>query len=182
MSTSKSSSSSTSSARASTSGPAPPPVQTADGREEHIEFLKTLLNRNVRVFVLDSRMFWGTLRCTDWEANIVLQHTYEYRIPTEEQIHQQQIARAQQVSAVSPSLASMGLGSDDDNPNANANGSQANQGGHMSGDAMARALRKGKQNDDNELVDMSCRYLGMVVIPGEAITKLELDEFVSQQT
>lgn len=34
-------------------------------KEEAAEFLRSLLNKNLRVTTTDSRMFWGQFKCTD---------------------------------------------------------------------------------------------------------------------
>lgn len=34
-------------------------------KEEAANFLRSLLNKNFRVTTTDSRMFWGTFKCTD---------------------------------------------------------------------------------------------------------------------
>jgi hypothetical protein len=36
-----------------------------DGKEEALDFLRSLLNKNLRVITTDGRMFWGALKCTD---------------------------------------------------------------------------------------------------------------------
>ncbi|KAL2161552.1 hypothetical protein VTH06DRAFT_8114 [Thermothelomyces fergusii] len=103
-------------------------------KEEAASFLRSLLNKNFRVTTTDSRMFWGTFKCTDPESNIILQHTYEYRYPS-----------AKQVSA-----AAAGTGD-------------------------------GQSRDQSKVrVDMTSRYLGLVVIPGKHIARIEAEEFVSQ--
>ncbi|KAL2200024.1 hypothetical protein P885DRAFT_58212 [Corynascus similis CBS 632.67] len=105
-------------------------------KEEAAGYLRSLINKNFRVTTTDSRMFWGTFKCTDPESNIVLQHTYEYRHPTA-----QQVANAASATA---------------------------QGG-------------GDQESETKLkVDMTSRYLGLVVIPGKYITRIEVEEFLSQ--
>lgn len=42
------------------------------------------------------------------------------------------------------------------------------------------AKAAGEAHGDNVKVDMSSRYLGLIVIPGHHITKLEVEEFASQ--
>jgi hypothetical protein len=37
-----------------------------------------------------------------------------------------------------------------------------------------------KEEDKKVVRDMTSRYLGLVVVPGEYITKIEVEEFVSQ--
>jgi len=34
-------------------------------KEEATEFLRSLLNKNLRVTTTDARMFWGQFKCTD---------------------------------------------------------------------------------------------------------------------
>ncbi|KAI4864975.1 Sm-like ribonucleoprotein [Hypoxylon rubiginosum] len=97
-------------------------------------FLKSLLNRNLRVYTTDGRLFVGTFKCTDTHSNIVLSLTYEYRQPS-----QQKLAE----------LA----------------------------EAVAASAESGK---GTVAADMPSRYLGLVVIPGPHIVKMEVEEFASQ--
>ncbi|EXM11960.1 hypothetical protein FOIG_01416 [Fusarium odoratissimum NRRL 54006] len=94
--------------------------------EKARECLSSILNKNLRVYTSDGRLFWGALKCTD--PNIVLAHTYEYRQPS------------------------------------------------------SREREKAAEKADGETVkvDMTSRYLGLVVIPGEHIAKMEVEEFASQ--
>lgn len=39
------------------------------GKEEAAEFLRSLINKNLRVTTTDSRMFWGQFKCTDPVSN-----------------------------------------------------------------------------------------------------------------
>ncbi|KAI8959686.1 hypothetical protein F5Y11DRAFT_332316 [Daldinia sp. FL1419] len=95
------------------------------------EFLKSLINKNLRIYTTDGRIFIGTFKCTDTHSNIVLSLTYEYREPS-----QQKRAEAE------------------------ASGSASGA--------------------DKITMDMSSRYLGLVVVPGEHIAKMEVEEFTSQ--
>jgi small nuclear ribonucleoprotein (snRNP)-like protein len=92
------------------------------------EYLATILNKNLRVYTSDGRLFWGTLKCTDPDRNIVLAHTYEYRQPS------------------------------------------------------AREREKAAEEAEGQSVklDMTSRYLGLVVIPGHHIVKMEVEQFASQ--
>ncbi|KAK3996126.1 hypothetical protein QBC44DRAFT_318199 [Cladorrhinum sp. PSN332] len=103
-------------------------------KPEASDFLETLLNKNLRITTTDSRMFYGSFKCTDPESNIILQHVYEYRPPT-----QQQIAAA---AAAQSASGSTGAG--------------------------------------NLKLDMTSRYLGLIVVPGHHIVKIEVEEFASQ--
>ncbi|KAI1774721.1 Sm-like ribonucleoprotein [Hypoxylon cercidicola] len=102
-----------------------------DAKAEAEEFLKSLLNKNLRVYTTDGRLFIGTFKCTDTHSNIVLSLAYEYRQPS-----QQKLAEAAAASA-------------------------------ESGKSTVAA-------------DMPSRYLGLVVIPGHHIVKMEVEEFASQ--
>ncbi|KAK7914262.1 N-alpha-acetyltransferase 38-B- NatC auxiliary subunit [Apiospora marii] len=91
-------------------------------------YLNSLINKTLRVYATDSRMFVGTFKCTDANRNVVLALTHEYRQPSQKQLAE-----------------------------AAANSS--------SGTVKA---------------EMTSRYLGLVVVPGEHIVKMEVEEFVSQ--
>ncbi|KFZ06516.1 hypothetical protein V501_07347 [Pseudogymnoascus sp. VKM F-4519 (FW-2642)] len=89
------------------------------------DYLNGLLNKSLRVTTTDKRMFLGEFKCTDSDRNIIIAHTYEYRLPSESSI-----------------------------PQASGAGSVT--------------------------LEMTSRYLGLVVVPGEHITKIELEQFASQ--
>jgi len=73
------------------------------------------------------------------ESNLILQHTYEYRPPT-----QTQLSKAAAAAGIAESLGE-------------------------------------SNNTDNKLkFDMTSRYLGLVVVPGRFIVKIEKEEFASQ--
>ncbi|KAI0187881.1 hypothetical protein EV127DRAFT_139877 [Xylaria flabelliformis] len=94
-------------------------------------YIKSLINKTLRVYATDGRMFIGTFKCTDTDRNVVLSLTYEYRQPS-----QQKLAEAAAAAASSSS--------------------------------------------ETVKADMTSRYLGLVVIPGEHIVKMEVEEFTSQ--
>ncbi|KAI8684689.1 Sm domain-containing protein [Fusarium sp. LHS14.1] len=96
--------------------------------EQAREYLSGILNKNLRVYTTDGRLFWGALKCTDPDRNIVLAHTYEYRQPSSRQ----------------------------------------------------RAEAAEKAGGETIKLDMSSRYLGLVVVPGHHIVKMEVEEFASQ--
>ncbi|KAG6009754.1 hypothetical protein E4U21_001503 [Claviceps maximensis] len=89
------------------------------------DYLSSLLNKNLRIFTTDGRLFRGSLKCTDPDKNIVLANTYEYRRPRDTQEQ--------------PPVA-----------------------------------------EHPDMEEMSSRYLGMVVVPGQHIVRMELEEFASQ--
>ena len=72
------------------------------------------------------------------ESNLVLQHTYEYRQPT-----------AQQVAEAAAAAA-------------------------------AAATAGSRESKDKIKLDMTSRYLGLVVVPGRHIVRIEVEEFASQ--
>ena len=111
-------------------------------------YLESLLNKNLRITTTDSRMFWGSFKCTDSvspvsppliqilpktfrsaspskECNVVLKNTYEYRPPQPPK--PEELATAKSIT-----------------------------------------------------MDMTSRFLGLVVVPGEHIVKVEVEEFASQ--
>ncbi|KAH9892965.1 Sm-like ribonucleoprotein [Xylariomycetidae sp. FL2044] len=102
----------------------------APEKAEAESFLKSLLNKTLRVNTTDGRIFVGTFKCTDTHRNVVLSLTYEYRQPS-----QRQLAEAAAAAAVDAETIS---------------------------------------------ANMSSRYLGLVVIPGQHIVKMEVEEFASQ--
>ncbi|KAK3329707.1 LSM domain-containing protein [Apodospora peruviana] len=103
-------------------------------KQEATSLLQSLLSKNLRVTTTDGRMFWGSFKCTDYESNIVLQHTYEYRHPSPVSV-----AAAQRVTTT-------------DNIS----------------------------HPTTFNVEMTSRYLGLVVVPGKYIVKMEVEEFASQ--
>ncbi|KAI1338292.1 hypothetical protein F5Y15DRAFT_124687 [Xylariaceae sp. FL0016] len=103
---------------------------SSDQSEPDESYLKSLLNKTLRIYATDGRMFIGTFKCTDTHRNVVLSLTHEYRQPS-----QQKLAEA------------------------------------------AAAL---SSDADTVKADMTSRYLGLVVVPGEHIVKIEVEEFVSQ--
>ena len=42
-----------------------PPSNQEDAKESNASYLRSLLNKNLRVTTTDTRMFWGTFKCTD---------------------------------------------------------------------------------------------------------------------
>lgn len=97
-------------------------------KAEAQSYLESLINKTLRVYTTDSRLFVGTFKCTDPQSNLVLSLTHEYRQPSQQKLLE----------------AAASLESD--------------------------TLR----------AEMTSRYLGLVVVPGEHIVKIEVEEFVSQ--
>ncbi|THY35200.1 hypothetical protein D6D01_01510 [Aureobasidium pullulans] len=95
---------------------------------EATEYLTRLLNKTLRIHTTDSRIFVGTVKCTDQERNIILSLTHEYRQPP-------------------PSVVE-------------------NAAMQMEVDGV----------EGNVKVDMLKRFVGLVVVPGRYITKIEVEE------
>ncbi|KAG6093672.1 hypothetical protein E4U31_006686 [Claviceps sp. LM219 group G6] len=104
-------------------------------------YLSSLLDKNLRISTTDGRLFRGCFKCTDYDQNIVLSDTFEYR------------RRSSAPSEKAPETSS---------------------------DAALSAEAQSASADDGS-GDMSSRYLGMVVVPGQHIVKMELEEFASQR-
>lgn len=118
----------------------------------HINYLQSLLGRNLRIHTTDTRMFVGIFKCTDMvrlssspfptlnqfltsfdlkqDQNIILANTFEYRLPSQSAV--------QAAAAETTSTSADGAG-------------------------------KFK-------MDMTSRFIGLVVVPGQYITKIELEE------
>lgn len=107
-------------------------MNEAPTKAEAEAYLKSLINKTLRIHATDGRMFIGTFKCTDTDRNVVLSLTYEYRQPS-----QQTLTEAAAAAAMTDSSKTV-------------------------------------------KADMTSRYLGLVVIPGQHIVKMEVEEFVSQ--
>ncbi|KAI1425118.1 hypothetical protein F5Y12DRAFT_393301 [Xylaria sp. FL1777] len=108
-------------------------VTDAPTKAEAEVYLKSLINKTLRIYVTDGRMFIGTFKCTDTDCNVVISLTYEYRQPSQQKL----------IEAASAAAAA---------------------------DANSTTIK----------ADMASIYLGLVVIPGEHIVKMEVEEFTSQ--
>ncbi|KAI9712136.1 MAG: hypothetical protein M1812_006974 [Candelaria pacifica] len=95
-----------------------------------VSYLESLIGKQLRITTTDTRMFVGTMKCTDHERNIILALTHEYRHPP-----------AASVAAVATTSSSMG----------------------------------------NIKLDMTSRFLGLVVVPGQYITRIEVEEYPAQE-
>ncbi|KAI9807864.1 MAG: hypothetical protein M1825_005170 [Sarcosagium campestre] len=114
--------------------------------------LVSLLNRKLRVTTTDTRVFVGQLKCTDRDRNVILALTHEYRVPPP------------------PSLSSL--------PPASLKSAAVVEGefdrgeGSEAGGVTAEIAGRG----ETVWVDMTSRFLGLVVVPGRYITKIEVEE------
>ncbi|KAK3500580.1 hypothetical protein B0T13DRAFT_224887 [Neurospora crassa] len=144
-----------------------------EDRDDATDWLNSLLNKNLRVSVTDGRMFWGQFKCVDAESNIILHSAYEYRFPTSSQV----AAAITSSSSVTPtptgttitSSSALSAPSDSD-PSLPATPQEAYESATSSSSSSAGKVK----------VDLTSRHLGLVVIPGQYITKIELEEFASQ--
>jgi hypothetical protein len=50
--------------------PSPSPAE----KEENTAYLRSLLNKNLRVTTTDNRMFWGAFKCTDSVSHLHHHH------------------------------------------------------------------------------------------------------------
>ncbi|CAD0115087.1 unnamed protein product, partial [Aureobasidium uvarum] len=91
-------------------------------------YLTSILNKTLRIHTTDSRIFVGTMKCTDQERNIILSLTHEYRQPPASVV--QDAAYQMQLQGI----------------------------------------------PGNVKVDMVKRFVGLVVVPGRYITKIEVEE------
>ncbi|EAA35808.1 hypothetical protein NCU07497 [Neurospora crassa OR74A] len=145
-----------------------------EDRDDATDWLNSLLNKNLRVSVTDGRMFWGQFKCVDAESNIILHSAYEYRFPTSSQV----AAAVTSSSSVTPtptgttitSSSALSAPSDSD-PSLSATPQEAYESATSSSSSSSAGKVK---------VDLTSRHLGLVVIPGQYITKIELEEFASQ--
>ncbi|TGJ88476.1 hypothetical protein E0Z10_g316 [Xylaria hypoxylon] len=106
-------------------------MNEAPTKAEAEVYLKSLINKTLRIHATDGRMFIGTFKCTDTDRNVVLSVTHEYRQPSQQKLTEATAAAA-------------------------------------------------SENSQTVKADMTSRYLGLVVIPGEHIVKMEVEEFISQ--
>ncbi|RYP03954.1 hypothetical protein DL764_004788 [Monosporascus ibericus] len=131
-----------------------------DPAQEKVEaeaFLHTLINKTLRVHTTDSRIFVGTFKCTDpVRLDLLLSTSLRFCASggTDSGTHLQKsnVILAMTHEYRPPSTDKVG-------------------------EAAAAAAHSG---DDTVKMNMTSRYLGLIVIPGRYIVKMEVEEFVSQ--
>ncbi|KAJ5888242.1 Ribonucleoprotein LSM domain eukaryotic/archaea-type [Penicillium taxi] len=99
--------------------------------QQAVRYLESLIGRQLRIHITDSRMFVGLFKCTDSERNIILANSFEYRLPTQSVV-----------------------------------------------EAAAKETESWNTAPDTKTtvkVNMSSRLIGLIVIPGQYITKIELE-------
>ncbi|MCJ1257486.1 hypothetical protein MMC24_005311 [Lignoscripta atroalba] len=102
-----------------------------------IQYLQSLLNKQLCLHTSDTRMFVGEFKCTDNECNIILTRTHEYRPPS--------------LAAINAAAA----GSVDPPPSSSS-----------SSTSPPKTVK----------AEMTSRFLGLVVVPGQYITKIEVED------
>lgn len=126
------------------------------------------------------------------ESNIILHSTYEYRFPTSSQL----AAAAAAVTSSLPSSSSAATTTITSSsalsapsagpPNLDPPAPQVSAPSAPSESSISTTPQELEEAYDKAAatgkvkVDLSSRYLGLVVIPGQYITKIELEEFASQ--
>ncbi|KAM7208091.1 hypothetical protein V8F20_001637 [Naviculisporaceae sp. PSN 640] len=148
-------------------------------------FLEKLLNKNLRVTTTDSRMFWGSFKCTDAESNIILHNTYEYRHPSPSSIAQAAVTATATITSAVPSSSEITTEPPAPLSITGKPGSTATETTPEIETAPAPRPDTGNGTSNGTgtvKLDMTSRYLGLVVIPGQHIVKIELEEFASQVT
>jgi len=124
------------------------------------EFLASLLNKNLRVHTTDERMFRGEFKCTD----PVRSHSSPAVFPQKVQ---------------NPSIALRG--SHWRTKDRNVVLVHTYEYRQPSPRQLQEQREEAEAAGSTKVVmDMTSRYLGLVIVPGEHITKIEVEEFASQ--
>lgn len=138
---------------------AAPALSTANAAAVHEEsraYLASLLNKNLLVHTTDGRMFRGEFKCTDPVGSLSLSRAAFF------------------LSAVGSVLTAQ-----------ERNIVLAHTTEYRQPTARQRAQHAAEQAAAGEgrrvALNMTSRYVGLVVAPGEHIVKIELEEFTSQQ-
>ncbi|KID89750.1 LSM domain-containing protein [Metarhizium guizhouense ARSEF 977] len=127
------------------------------------EYLSSLLNQNLRVHTTDGRLFWGAFKCTD-----------PVRLPPH---HEPRVHGIHPGSAVSaPHLQCLPSRAKLTNLRKDKNIVLANTYEYRQ--PSRPRLVEGPDGTTTE--DRTSRYLGLVVVPGHHIVRMELEEFASQ--
>ncbi|KAI5286711.1 hypothetical protein KEM54_006572 [Ascosphaera aggregata] len=139
-----------------------PPIMD---NERAVTYLDSLLGRTLRVHTSDERLFVGEFKCTDRDRNIILGLTHEYRYPT-----------ASSVNAAAVAAAATGSGSGSErNDDADGSETASIHESETDSSAVASALAASCQTQTVMKVNMTSRFIGLVVLPGEHIVKVEVE-------
>lgn len=122
-------------------------------RDEARGFLESLLNKKLRIHTTDERMFWGEFKCTDpvSHALSLYQSSGAWRGHSADSLQDRNIVLAHTYEYRQPS------------PEQRAKAAAA-----LSVDATTIKM------------ELTHRYLGLVVVPGEHIARIEKEDFASQ--
>lgn len=124
------------------------------------DFLKSLLNKNLRITTSDTRMFLGQFKCTD-----------SVRLPFPPSLPPYLLPLI--FPTPNPTLFNS-----NNLPNQDRNIILSHTFEYrLPSLPPPSALQTGKEP---VTLDMTSRYLGLVVVPGEYVTRIEVEEFASQ--
>ncbi|KAF6837776.1 lsm domain-containing protein [Colletotrichum plurivorum] len=121
-------------------------------KQDARDFLTSLLNKTLRIVATDGRMFLGHFKCTD------------------------------PVTSTTPCVLSLGflltfLTVPQDRNVVLANTYEYRQ---PSAQQLTEVAKNAASGSGSVTMDMTSRYLGLVVVPGQYIVKIEVEEFTSQ--
>ncbi|KAI5809859.1 hypothetical protein DFH27DRAFT_163771 [Peziza echinospora] len=155
--------------------PKPPPKQynipppPADN-----PFLTSLLTRTLRVTTTDGRMFLGDLKCMDRDRNLILARTYEYRTPTTIaglDTHRMVMPGVTATTTTTTTTTSL----DTIHSDAEGEEEEAADGVSAGHTPVPAEAQSGGEGDWKIQLELKSRYLGLVVVPGDVIVKVELE-------
>ncbi|KAF8428201.1 hypothetical protein EV426DRAFT_332360 [Tirmania nivea] len=116
-------------------------------------FLNSLILRTLRITATDGRWFVGVLKCTDKDRNLILDRTHEYRSGE---------VGGEPASAFSTTTTTTTT--------------TTGEGVLMEGPEGSVEISAGEGVGERSVRGVTSRYLGLVVVPGEVIVKVEVEE------
>ncbi|ESZ92465.1 hypothetical protein SBOR_7128 [Sclerotinia borealis F-4128] len=131
-------------------------------------YLHSLLNKILLVHTTDNRMFRGEFKCTDSDLNIILSEVYEYRIPPS----------ILESPATSPPSTSTSTTTSTSTVNPHLDHSTSPPPAPRSPTDPSQPLTS--TPTPLSPPTLHPRWLGLVVVPGAHITRIELEQFSSQ--
>lgn len=151
--------------------------RTAMDKDEARAFLASLLNKNLRIVATDGRMFLGQFKCTDPVGfhrpsrafPVCAIHFVPYAGASVLLLEAREKARRVKCLVLTCCLQ-------DENVIL-ANTYEYRQ---PSAKEQAEAAKAAATSGGTVKMDMTSRYLGLVVVPGQHIVKIEVEEFASQ--
>ncbi|KAI5300689.1 hypothetical protein KEM56_002264 [Ascosphaera pollenicola] len=136
------------------------PAYAPMDNERAVTYLDSLLGRTLRVHTSDTRMFVGEFKCTDRDRNIILGLTHEYRRPTAATVNAE--AAAAVAASGTTTIAATTTASSTNVKSSSQDGVSATSTTASQTQAVLR-------------VNMTNRFIGLVVLPGEHIVKIEVE-------